>query len=740
MNVLGYTDRLSVSPGQKIRFMVSCDLPSYRAELVRLIHGDLNPIGPGFKAEPVRAKLNGEYPGIKKKIELGSYLVVENGPRLPVDSFTLQAWIRPTTPRKGLQGIVTKWSGADRSGYGLFIDEKGELTFRTKTTGGHATEVKTGKPLTEHTWYFVAACYDKRRGTVSLYQEPSALGIEASVFRAKRVTDRIEKNDSHLMIAAYADSDAAGNPTVRGFYNGKIESPRIFGRAFALEGLRKLRDGPLPKAIIKEHLIAAWDFAHDAHSSRIKDTSPNDLHGRAINFPTRGVTGHNWTGKEVDFKRAPGEYQAIHFHDDDQGDAGWSVDFEFVVPKGIKSGIYAAHLISGGYDDYVPFFVRPRKGRPKSKIALLIPTLSYLAYSNEHLAERAAEVGLGTVHNYPSQPEDVYVVQNRLSSLYDLHSDGSGVCYVSRLRPLVNMRPSYVCPSIANGHGAPHQFGDDLHLVDWLEAKGYSYDVITDEDLHYEGSQLISSYNVLLSGTHPEYWTARMLDALETYLSGGGRVMYLGGNGFYWVTTINPESPFILEVRRWHGTGSWQALPGEYYHSTTGELGGLWRDRGRPPQKLVGIGMTAQGIDVNRPYRRLPGSLDKRVSFIFEGIGDDELIGNFQSLVQDFGAAGHEIDRMDYALGTPSNAILLATATGFSDSYQHVIEENIASDDRQGGTTDPLVRADMVYADLPEGGAIFSVGSIAWCGSLFYNKYDNNVSRIMGNVLRKFSR
>ena len=28
-------------------------------------------------------------------------------------------------------------------------------------------------------------------------------------------------------------------------------------------------------------------------------------------------------------------------------------------------------------------------------------------------------------------------------SLYDLHSDGSGVCYSSRLRPILNMRPKY---------------------------------------------------------------------------------------------------------------------------------------------------------------------------------------------------------------------------------------------------------------------------------------------------------
>ncbi len=45
----------------------------------------------------------------------------------------------------------------------------------------------------------------------------------------------------------------------------------------------------------------------------------------------------------------------------------------------------------------------------------------------------------------------------------------------------------------------------------------------------------------------------------------------------------------------------------------------------------------------------------------------------------------------------------------------------------------------MVYFEGPQGGAVFSVGSISWCGSLSYNDYDNNVSRLTDNVLRRFA-
>ena len=49
------------------------------------------------------------------------------------------------------------------------------------------------------------------------------------------------------------------------------------------------------------------------------------------------------------------------------------------------------------------------------------------------------------------------------------------------------------------------------------------------------------------------------------------------------------------------------------------------------------------------------------------------------------------------------------------------------------------MRADLVFYERPNGGAVFSTGSIAWCGALLTNGGDNDVSRITGNVLRRFA-
>jgi N,N-dimethylformamidase len=55
-----------------------------------------------------------------------------------------------------------------------------------------------------------------------------------------------------------------------------------------------------------------------------------------------------------------------------------------------------------------------------------------------------------------------------------------------------------------------------------------------------------------------------------------------------------------------------------------------------------------------------------------------------------------------------------------------------------GGDVNARVRADLAFGETPAGGALFCTASIAWCGSLSHNNYDNNVSRITWNVLRRF--
>ena len=74
MDIVGYTDRFSVCPNETLKVMVSCRSAEYDAALVRLIHGDDNPRGPGFKDEEVPASFAGRYPGREQRICAGSYV------------------------------------------------------------------------------------------------------------------------------------------------------------------------------------------------------------------------------------------------------------------------------------------------------------------------------------------------------------------------------------------------------------------------------------------------------------------------------------------------------------------------------------------------------------------------------------------------------------------------------------------------------------------------------------------
>ena len=55
-----------------------------------------------------------------------------------------------------------------------------------------------------------------------------------------------------------------------------------------------------------------------------------------------------------------------------------------------------------------------------------------------------------------------------------------------------------------------------------------------------------------------------------------------------------------------------------------------------------------------------------------------------------------------------------------------------------GKPANELIRADLTFFETPNNGAVFSTGSITFCGSLLHNDGDNNVSRLIRNVLDRF--
>ncbi|SDR98248.1 N,N-dimethylformamidase beta subunit family domain-containing protein [Bradyrhizobium canariense] len=765
MKITGYADKFSVHPGDTIKFFVNCDGPAeYQAEIVKMIHADTNPRGPGFIEESIKATCDGTYKGMKQEIYSGSYGYVADKPQFCVESVTLQCWIWPTTPKThpkywkhGAQGLVTKWLNG--KGYGLFINEDGCVEFRVNDQ-----VISTGAPLRDHAWHFVAASFDAKTGEAILYHEPQivyALDPEIPPVKKKLAAKLAYTPGTPTVIAGYcgALSDApqakASVPAgilIKGHYNGKIDSPRISNRALsrleietmklgAQPGLSERRNsGPTGK--LSEAIVASWDFSDGINTLAGKDKGPYLFHATIVNCPTRAMTGYNWEGQVFDWKTAPEQYGAIHFHDDDIDDARWATSFEWTVPKGTSSKFYAAKLTSkDGGEDYIPFWVVPRVGEETAKIAYMVPTISYMAYANEHLANNAGGAEL-LVYRVPiMQQQNMFLSEHREygGSIYDTHTDGSGLCLSSRLRPILSIRPKYD-HFLAQ---APWQYPADLHMIYWLEKKGYEYDIITDEDVTYDGLARLENYNVIITGSHPEHNSGPQLDALHNYMQRGGRFMYMGADGWYWVHSYHPGYDglgrgIVTEMRRCEsGIRTWRADPGEYYHQGTGELGGMWRFRGRYLHTIAGTGMSSEGFDISSYYSRTPESNDERVAWAFEGITYDEKLGNF-GLVGG-GAAGTELDIVDTMLGSPPHTLVVATSAGrHTEGYLLVMEDYGFNQQGLDGTQHPRVRSDIAYHETPNGGASFAFSSIAFCGALPWNNGDNNISTLVGNVLNRF--
>lgn len=734
--VLGYPDEWSVRPGQTVRFHVSgAGAESVDAQLVKLIHGDTDPGGPGFREVEVSSGIDGVYPLTEQPTQFGSYGRIPDARRVlpsPGAAVGLFAMVWAFDREAG-QPLVSAWDTAVEEGIALVLEPGLRPAFWVT---GQRVAAESG--LLPGVWYAVGGSWDPQTGAISVRAVPvvnsynSRFGPVTVVAECSGQVPAVGwagVPPADLLLGAFHSS---GPGPVHGAFNGKLAIPSVYERAIDETAIQALATSGAAPAL-EDGLRAWWDLSRGIDGSRIFGATPDSPDGELVNLPTRAVTAHNWDGSAYEWRSAPQLYGAIHFHDDDVDDVSWEPMCALPVPPRLRSGVYALRLRAGSFEDHVPFFVRAAPGR-EGDVALVLPTASYMAYGNEHMAA-GAPMGQAIVGHTPAlHALDLLLMEHPELGLsaYDLHSDGSGVALCSRRRPIVNMRPRHRFSFMGTW-----QFPSDLYIVDWLEHFGYRYDVLTDEDLHREGSAALAPYRAVMTGTHPEYASEQMLDAYEGFVGGGGHLMYMGGNGFYWVISYSEEKPWAMEIRRGEaGVRAWQGLPGETTHATTGEKGGLWRNRGRAPQKLFGTGFASEGYSGSYWYERMPDADDPAVAWIFDGVDRDGRIGDF-GLVGG-GASGQEIDRADVALGTPPGTFLLASAYRQDDSYKVVPEEIEFMFDGLGGTEHPNVRADMTYFETPGGGAVFAASSIAWSGALSFAAYQNDVSRITANVLDRF--
>jgi N,N-dimethylformamidase len=102
------------------------------------------------------------------------------------------------------------------------------------------------------------------------------------------------------------------------------------------------------------------------------------------------------------------------------------------------------------------------------------------------------------------------------------------------------------------------------------------------------------------------------------------------------------------------------------------------------------------------------------------------------------GAAGLEIDSVNPLHGTPGQTVVLATSVGHTDDISEARENFNMTSRVLGAARNPKVHSDLVLVPRENGGAVFSVGSIAFAGALLADGYRTDVSVLLGNVFDRF--
>ncbi|MXY34281.1 MAG: hypothetical protein F4Y60_09365 [Boseongicola sp. SB0664_bin_43] len=158
----GYSDRLSVRPGEAIGFKVSSTgTEPFAARLTRSICADPNPAGTGIVEEPVAEAFEEQsFPSRCQPFHPGSHAITEERvPLRPGDGFLMAATIYPTLARETPQTILNV---GDVS---LFVSGEGAAAI---SVGG---DVVSAPPCIRlRRWHALEAGFDAASGRLFIRQ------------------------------------------------------------------------------------------------------------------------------------------------------------------------------------------------------------------------------------------------------------------------------------------------------------------------------------------------------------------------------------------------------------------------------------------------------------------------------------------------------------------------------------------------------------------------------------------
>jgi hypothetical protein len=676
-------------------------------------------------------------------INPGSYVYIAQG--LPVGtaltSFTVECWVRPL--RLGWwQGLITQHDFPDRCAFGLFLSNLGTPYFYVGNGGAFvAGSLLAGAgPLELDRWYHVVGRWN---------------GIEEILSVSDLANERVTRQACRgpmsgaavpIRLGAYAASGVTGQ-----FLDADLAMPALYSRALTDTEIHDRRDAvarsaPAAGSALGDALLGCWPLGEE-RGSHVADASPFHRDGSIVNHGTWMVGG---PGFDIDSDAVPpgdarddlGRGHALRLMPDDLFDCGWQVTETCAVPSDAKPGMYVGRITYGPflakrYD--VTFVVTKASNRPKAPIVVLCNTNTWLAYNSPaFIADPTVTTGWGTGNPGYS------VAGTPTFSAYVPHANNTPAFHIGVEVPWPAAQP-YVRYEGPNSDYS-HLVRAERYLHNWLDARGYDYDVITDFDLHEQG-KVLSPYSVLILNGHSEYWSAPAYQALNDFLNSGGNLVLLSGNTMFWRVSLDDTSR-VMECRKYvendnTGTGATLLNSGLRFHSDDGRPGGLMRQCGYPAWKVIGAEAAGFGPPFGS-FELTDGSHPVTSNPTPTGLAIGDTFGFAQTQTGAFcGAVGHEGDVTVGSLLPPATSVTDPEIPIASPAGVRVIARSVVAGctvwDYECSFRVARAQADVIgemfWWDRPGGGIVFHMGSIAAGWSL---ATDPAMQTILSNALTRF--
>ena len=721
----------SIAAGEDIIFRVSSSVP-YRLRVLRLAGEVDNP------ADDIEiGKFSNTSPSVQS-VHLGSYVHV---PHSLADEdlkhgFTIECWVRPWGFNRD-QGIVTQMD-QQGNGFGLLLrpDSRVELVWSDPLDQDKKRLATTAHRLARRVWTHLVAVFSSEE--VQLYLD--------GVLTTSVSTDALPQSTaSPLRLGATGGSEGAES-----FLDGDLAMPVIYNRPLNTAQIQTRYKQKALKAPDLKDVLAYWPLNEEG-GSKVADHSGHERNGHIVNHGTWQIGGPSFRAESVqrygqDYHPAQDGVRGhgLRLCSDDLMDCGWLESHRLKVSADARSGVYVGRFT---YDwDGKPmqydctFIVRRSKDQTKAPILMICSTSTWLAYN---CAPFPRPRPAGRDWNAPSLPgAPTYCC-------YHNHRAGQPTYYLGVNRPWPGAGADNLFSPKEVDYS--HLMRGELFTHRWLDGvydktARYAYDVVTDWDLHND-PEMLDGYKVAIVNGHSEYWSAEAFNGLDQFLTGGGSLMVMSGNTFFWRTSYSADGS-VMECRKYDARiGGRRAAPmGETWHSQDGNRGSLLRECGYPEYETVGLACIGwDGLQKKEDYGIFYATASDH--FLFHrpenvGLSNGETFGH----APDGGlphAVGHEWDVRLPTLAAvtthiPRGAILPdnepAGITTLAEGYRTAGGGTFDYFTNPARTTDG-VSAELIFWDRPQGGQVLHFGAIAigWALSA-----DPKLSALVRNAMHHF--